>query len=77
MYRRLLRFLRPHAWRLGGNVVLNVLAAALDGIAFTLLIPFLNTLFGLPSQIATGMGWLSTLQQALIGPFLDPADPMG
>jgi len=77
VYRRLLRFLRPHAWRLGGNVVLNVLAAALDGIAFTLLIPFLNTLFGLPSQIATGMGWLSALQQALIGPFLDPADPMG
>ncbi len=77
MYRRLLRFLRPHAWRLGGNVVLNVLAAALDGVAFTLLIPFLNTLFGLPSQIATGMGWLTTLQQVLIGPFLDPADPMG
>ncbi|MGA1417738.1 MAG: ABC transporter ATP-binding protein, partial [Gemmatimonadaceae bacterium] len=77
VYRRLLRFLRPHAWRLGGNVVLNVLAAALDGVAFTLLIPFLNTLFGLPSQIATGMGWLTTLQQVLIGPFLDPADPMG
>jgi len=77
VYRRLLRFLRPHAWRLGGNVVLNVLAAALDGIAFTLLIPFLNTLFGLEAQVATGMGWLTTLQQALIGPFLDPADPMG
>ncbi len=77
MYRRLLRFLRPHAWRLGGNVVLNVLAAALDGIAFTLLIPFLNTLFGLEAQVATGMGWLTALQQALIGPFLDPADPMG
>jgi subfamily B ATP-binding cassette protein MsbA len=77
VYRRLLRFLRPHAWRLGGNVVLNVLAAALDGIAFTLLIPFLNTLFGLEAQIASGMGWLTALQQALIGPFLDPADPMG
>ena len=77
VYRRLLRFLRPHAWRLGGNVVLNVLAAALDGIAFTLLIPFLNTLFGLEAQIASGMGWLTALQRALIGPFLDPADPMG
>jgi len=77
VYRRLLRFLRPHAWRLGGNVVLNVLAAALDGVAFTLLIPFLNTLFGLEARIASGMGWLTALQQALIGPFLDPADPMG
>ena len=77
VYRRLLRFLRPHAWRLGGNVVLNVLAAALDGVAFTLLIPFLNTLFGLEARIASGMGWLTALQQALIGPFLYPADPMG
>ena len=77
VYRRLLRFLRPHAWRLGGNVLFNVIAAALDGIAFTLLIPFLNTLFGLPSTIASGMGWLTTLQTRLIGPFLDAGEPMG
>ncbi|MEK0430407.1 MAG: hypothetical protein RL139_211 [Gemmatimonadota bacterium] len=77
VYRRLLAFLRPHLWRLAGNVVLNVVAAALDGIAFTLLIPFLNTLFGLESQVPTGMGWLTTLQTWLIGPFLETADPMG
>ena len=77
VYRRLLRFLRPHAWRLGGNVVFNVIAAALDGIAFTLLIPFLNTLFGSDTPIAGGMGWLTALQDRLIGPFLDPTDPMG
>lgn len=77
LYRRLLRFLRPHAWRLGGNIAFNVTAAALDGIAFTLLIPFLNTLFGLPSQVPQDMGWLTALQDRLIGPFLDPADPMG
>ncbi len=76
IYRRLLRFLRPHAWRLGGNVFFNVVAAALDGIAFTLLIPFLNTLFGLDTAVAGGMGWLTTLQEWLIGPFLDPAAPM-
>ena len=77
VYRRLLRFLRPHAWRLGGNVVFNVIAAALDGVAFTLLIPFLNTLFGSDTPIAGGMGWLTALQDRLIGPFLDPTDPMG
>lgn len=77
LYRRLLVFLRPHGWRLAGNVLLNVAAAALDGIAFTLLIPFLNTLFGLPSAVADGMGWLTRLQNLLIGPFLDVADPMG
>jgi subfamily B ATP-binding cassette protein MsbA len=77
VYRRLLRFLRPHAWRLGGNVFFNVVAAALDGVAFTLLIPFLNTLFGLEATIAGGMGWLTRLQDWLIGPFLDASDPMG
>ncbi len=77
VYRRLLQFLRPHAWRLGGNVAFNVVAAALDGIAFTLLIPFLNTLFGLETKIAGGMGWLTDLQTWLIGPFLNAGDPMG
>ena len=77
VYRRLLLFLRPHAWRLGGNVGFNVVAAALDGIAFTLLIPFLNTLFGLETKIAGGMGWLTDLQTWLIGPFLIAGDPMG
>ncbi|HET8769408.1 MAG TPA: ABC transporter ATP-binding protein [Gemmatimonadaceae bacterium] len=77
LYRRLLRFLRPHRWRLAGNIVLNVTAAALDGVAFTLLIPFLNTLFGQPAAIVGDMGWLTRLQNLLIGPFLDPADPMG
>lgn len=77
LYRRLLVFLRPHTWRLVGNVALNVIAAALDGVAFTLLIPFLNTLFGLPSAIARDMGWLTVVQERLIGSFMDPTDPMG
>ena len=45
LYRRLLVFLRPHWARLAGNIVANVVGAALDGVAFLLLIPFLNTLF--------------------------------
>jgi subfamily B ATP-binding cassette protein MsbA len=77
LYRRLLVFLRPHTWRLAGNVAFNVIAAALDGIAFTLLIPFLNTLFGRPSTVPDGMGWLSDLQEFLIGSFLVAGDPMG
>ncbi|MBX3133921.1 MAG: ABC transporter ATP-binding protein [Gemmatimonadaceae bacterium] len=77
LYRRLLTFLRPHSWRLAGNVLFNVIAAALDGIAFTLLIPFLNTLFGLPNAIAQDMGWLTVIQERLIGAFLVPDDPLG
>lgn len=77
LYRRLLVFLRPHTWRLVGNVLLNVIAALLDGIAFTLLIPFLNTLFDRPQAIAEDMGWLTALQDRLIGSFLVAGDPMG
>ncbi len=77
LYRRLLVFVRPHAWRLAGNIVLNVVAALLDGVAFTLLIPFLNTLFGLPSAIADDMGWLTVVQERLIGSFLNSGDAMG
>jgi subfamily B ATP-binding cassette protein MsbA len=76
LYRRLLVFLRPHTWRLVGNVLLNVIAALLDGVAFTLLIPFLNTLFDRPQAIAEDMGWLTALQDRLIGAFLVDGDPM-
>lgn len=77
LYRRLLVFLRPHSWRLIGNILFNVTAAALDGIAFTLLIPFLNTLFGLPNAIAQDMGWLTDVQDRLIGAFLVADDALG
>ncbi|WKW11197.1 ABC transporter ATP-binding protein [Pseudogemmatithrix spongiicola] len=76
LYRRLLVFLRPHTWRLVGNILFNVTAAALDGIAFTLLIPFLNTLFGMPNAIAQDMGWLTVAQDRLIGAFLVPDQPL-
>jgi len=76
LYRRLLVFLRPHSWRLVGNILFNVTAAALDGIAFTLLIPFLNTLFGMPNAIAQDMGWLTVAQDRLIGAFLVPDQPL-
>ena len=76
LYRRLLVFLRPHSWRLAGNILFNIVAAALDGVAFTLLIPFLNTLFGLPNAIAQDMGWLTVAQQRLIGAFLVADQPL-
>lgn len=77
LYRRLLVYLRPHSWRLVGNVLLNVVAALLDGVAFTLLIPFLNTLFGLSSVVVQDMGWLTIAQERLVGSFLIVGDPLG
>ncbi len=77
LYSRLLVYLRPHSWRLVGNVLFNVIAALLDGVAFTLLIPFLNTLFGLSSAVVQDMGWLTVAQERLVGSFLIEGDPLG
>ncbi len=73
--RRLQRFLRPHAWRMAGNVVFNIIAAALDAFVFTLLIPFLSQIFRQPVMFAPG--WLGDLQKKLVGAFIIPGDPLG
>jgi subfamily B ATP-binding cassette protein MsbA len=72
-YRRLLAFLRPHAWRMAAAIASNFAAAVLDAFAFTLLIPFLNALFEQPELITKRLGILSQVQTFLIGVFLDPA----
>jgi ATP-binding cassette, subfamily B, bacterial MsbA len=78
MYRRLLRYLRPHSWRMAGTITCNVIAAALDVFSLTLLVPFLNALFGQSQLIPTGSpSWISRLQEQLVGRFLDPADRLG
>ena len=78
MYRRLLRYLRPHSWRMVGTVACNVTAAALDVFSFTLLIPFLNALFGEAQLIPKGApNWISRVQAQTLGAFLNPADRMG
>ena len=56
---------------MAGTVFCNIAAAVLDVFTFTLLIPFLDKLFNQPSQ-TTG---ISELQQRIIGPFLESADP--
>lgn len=75
MYRRLLPFLRPHAWRLGATVACNVGAALLDAFSLALLIPFLNTLFNQP-PINLQAGWVADLLRATVGAMLDPTDRM-
>jgi subfamily B ATP-binding cassette protein MsbA len=74
MYRRLLPFLRPHAWRLAGTLACTVGAAVMDVFAFTLLIPFLNTLFGQPPL--GGHNRLNALLDHVIGSFISAGDPM-
>jgi len=56
---------------MAGTVGCNIAAAVLDVFTFTLLIPFLDKLFKQPSR-ETG---ISQLQDRVIGPFLQAADP--
>jgi subfamily B ATP-binding cassette protein MsbA len=73
MYGRLLRFVRPHATRMVGTVACNIGAAILDVFSFTLLIPFLDAIFGTQTQ----SGPINKLQTRLIGAFLQGDDKMG
>ncbi|HXD48001.1 MAG TPA: ABC transporter transmembrane domain-containing protein, partial [Gemmatimonadaceae bacterium] len=70
MYGRLLEFLRPHWWRLSGNILASVIAANLDGFSFTLLIPFLNELDPKQSIPVPNLGFVSKLINFVIGGFL-------
>jgi ATP-binding cassette, subfamily B, bacterial MsbA len=58
-----------------GTVLSSVAAAALDGFAFALLIPFLNALFGTDPLPVDG-GWVTTFLRRVIGDLVDPANPM-
>src|SRR5690606_19911967 len=75
MYRRLLGFLRPHAWRLAGVLIANVSAAIADVFSFTLLIPFLNALFD-QDPLPTGEGLVTDILRATVGALMDPLDKM-
>ena len=77
MYRRLLRFLRPHTGRMLGAIGASALAALFDAYSFSLLIPFLNALFGMPSLLPVNSGWLTAFLNRTIGLLLDPTDKMG
>jgi subfamily B ATP-binding cassette protein MsbA len=78
MYRRLLGYLQPHAWRMVGTVASNVIAAALDVFSFTLLPLFLNALFGEQQLIPRASpGWITSAHEHLVGAFLNPADRLG
>jgi ATP-binding cassette, subfamily B, bacterial MsbA len=74
--RRLLSFLKPHAWRMAAAVACSMAAAVLDAYAFALLIPFLNALFGLKTLLPPNSGWLSRILTVTIGALLDPTNKM-
>ena len=75
VYKKLVPFLRPHAWRMAVTIAANLLAALLDGFAIALLIPFLNILFHQPST-SLKSGWVSKLLNATVGSQIMQGDEM-
>lgn len=58
-----------------GTIACNIIAAALDVFSFTLLVPFLNALFGAQELIPRAKNsWVTAAQDRLVGAFLDPGD---
>jgi subfamily B ATP-binding cassette protein MsbA len=76
VYPRLLTFLRPHRGLMALTVITNVIAAVLDVFSFTLLIPFLNALFGEP-PLTSSPGLVNDLLNNTVGLFLNQSDRMG
>lgn len=76
MYRRLLGFLKPYSWLMVGNIVFSLVAAGLEVFSFTLLIPFLNVLFGKSTFDckSTSADFLEHLQQQAVCRFVDQSD---
>jgi len=68
--------MRPYAGAFAAGVLAAVVASALDGFSFALLIPFLRLLFGL-SPTATGAPTaVERMLDGLLGPWLRGGAPM-
>ena len=83
LYLRILRYVRPHLALFSWAIVAMTVYAALDAFSFTLLIPFLNLLFGgeaigggAAASIFSGSGVIADLLQWSVGWLVDGRAPM-
>ena len=80
-YLRIVRYLRPYLPVFAVAVAATFLFAGLDAFSFTLLIPFLETLFADPAEAARtaaegdGGGWLDRALEMTLGRFVDMGAP--
>lgn len=74
LWGRLWSFVRPHRGKLLGVIALNAVAAVADVFSFTLLIPFLNTLFGMGDFLPSA-GIIRDVLNLTIGALLVPDAP--
>jgi subfamily B ATP-binding cassette protein MsbA len=73
---RLLGYLRPYARPFAVGVLAAVIASALDGLTFALLIPFLRLLFGMGGVVAAGATAVERALDALLGAWLPAGRPL-
>ncbi|MBV9775362.1 MAG: hypothetical protein JO040_15510, partial [Gemmatimonadetes bacterium] len=71
LYLRILGYLRPHAGLFVTSIVAMTIFAALDAFSFTLLIPFLNVLFGANSLALSGRGGMFGSGSSTMGRLLE------
>ena len=77
VYRRILRYLRPHAGLFGISIAAMIVYAALDAFSFTLLIPFLGVLFeGGNAASAVPTGFVGSILNSTVDPLLGEASAM-
>jgi len=80
-YLRIVRYLRPYLPVFAVAVAATFLFAGLDAFSFTLLIPFLETLFADPAEAARAAadggseGWLNRVLDLTLGRFVDLGAP--
>ena len=83
VYRRILRYLRPHGWLFATSLACMAVYSALDALSFTMLIPFLNVLFrgqgGALSEgeiLNVGGGALQGVMRRVVGWLVEGGTPM-
>jgi subfamily B ATP-binding cassette protein MsbA len=72
---RLLRLLRPYVPLFSATIGATIVASALDGFTFVLMIPFLRTLFHQSAIAAEGGSAVQRLLGRIAGPFLATGEP--
>ena len=75
-YARLFSYVRSFAWLLGAAIALMVVSAALDAFTLVLLIPFLQSLFGMEILAGADMSSLERLLDSWFGGWIRTGDPL-
>ena len=72
---RLVELVRPYLGLMIATITATIVASALDGFTFVLMIPFLRTLFHQPAIVAEGGSAIQALLAKIAGPFLSVGAP--